>query len=229
MNPAAVAFAAAAWLGILTSISPCPLATNIAAVSYLARRAGSRRSAVVGALAYSFGRAAAYLLIGAGVAAGLASAPALSSALQNNIAPFVGPLLIVVALMLLGWISLPVDFSAGGAAAGERLARMGWLGELLLGMLFALSFCPVSAALFFGALLPMALARPFALPLFAVYGIGTALPVAVIAVLVAVGAASSRKVLDWLARTQGTLKTGTAIVILGVGLWLTLSSSMGLF
>ena len=76
-----VALAGAAWLGILTSISPCPLATNIAAVSYLARRAGSRRSAVVGALAYAVGRAGAYVLIGAGVALGLASAPKVSSAL----------------------------------------------------------------------------------------------------------------------------------------------------
>ena len=46
----------ALWLGLLTSISPCPLATNLAATAYLARRVESRRRAVTGAVAYTLGR-----------------------------------------------------------------------------------------------------------------------------------------------------------------------------
>ena len=168
----------ALWLGLLTSVSPCPLATNIAAVSFLARRMHSRPKAVAGALVYAFGRALVYTLIGLLLALGLAAAPTLSHFLQSSLLPFLGPILILVALVLIGWLTLPLDFGFNGSGTASRLARHGLLGELLLGMLFALSFCPVSAALFFGTLLPIGLASPLPLPVFAVYGAGTALPVA---------------------------------------------------
>lgn len=223
------AMLAALWLGLLTSVSPCPLATNIAAVSFLACRMHSRRMAVAGAVAYATGRAAVYVIIGLLLALGLAAAPTVSTFLQTQLLPFVGPLLIVVALVLLDWIHLPLDFGFHNQKAAGRLASLGLLGEFLLGMLFALTFCPVSAALFFGTLLPLAVASPLPIPLFAVYGIGTALPVGVLAVLIALGLASAGKLIAALQRWQGRVRAATAAVILLVGLWLTLSASLGLF
>lgn len=189
----------------------------------------SRRMAVAGAIAYSLGRATVYLLIGGLLAVGLAAAPTLSSFLQTQLMPFIGPILILVALVLLEWIQLPVSFGFSNQAAAKRLAALGLLGEFLLGMLFALTFCPVSAALFFGTLLPLALATPYAFALFALYGVGTALPVGVIAVLIALGLGSARKLISGIQNWQGRIRIGSAILILLIGIWLTLSQSLKLF
>ena len=97
---------AAAWLGLMTSVSPCPLATNIAAVSFLARRLDTKQRAIAGVVAYATGRAVAYVAVGVLVAWGIAAAPQTSQFLQSVLEPFIGPLLIVVGLVLLGWIPL---------------------------------------------------------------------------------------------------------------------------
>lgn len=210
-----------AWLGVLTSISPCPLATNIAALSFLARRMHSRRLAVAGALAYAGGRATIYIVIGLLVTWGLAAAPSVSSFLQQNVAPFIGPLLILVGLVLLGWLALPIRFGMSSHSAAERLVRLGFLGEFLLGMVFALTFCPVSAALFFGTLLPLAVAAPIAWPALLVYGIATSIPVGIFAVLIALGANATRTMIETIQRWQGLIGKVTGIIIILVGVWLT--------
>jgi len=223
--PAAIA--AAAWLGILTSMSPCPLATNVAAISYLGRRMHSRGMALAGGAAYAVGRAAVYALIGLLIGRGLASAPELSVTLQNEVGPFMGPVLILVGLVLLGWISLPVNFSVAGHATASRLAAFGVLGEFLIGALFALTFCPVSAALFFGALLPLALSSTAPLLPLVAYGIGTALPVAFIAISLALGLSGSRTLITWTQGWQPAVQTTTATVILLIALYLTLTLTFG--
>lgn len=229
MNSPALALATGVWLGLLTSISPCPLATNIAAVSFLSRRMHSRRKAVAGAVAYAVGRAAIYVLVGLAVAWGLTAAPSLSARLQSAVVPFVGPLLILVALVLLGWLRLPLAFETPGQPLAETLANRGLVGEFLLGALFALSFCPSSAALFFGALLPLAVASSVPLPVLAVYGVATALPVGILAVLIALGAGASKGALEWIRRSEGGIQAVTAVVLLGIGLWLTLSATFRFF
>ena len=217
---------AAGWLGILTSISPCPLATNIAAVSYLGRRMHSRRMAVLGAMGYAAGRTAIYVVIGLVVGWGISSSPRLSAFLQGNIGPFVGPVLIVVALVLLGWIRLPLDFRAGGQKTAEQLASLGVAGEFLIGALFALTFCPVSAALFFGTLIPLALASTSPLPPLVAFGVGTSVPVAAISVSVALGLGSSGKMLATIHGWQGALQNLTATLILLIGIYLTVTLSL---
>lgn len=218
---------AAGWLGILTSISPCPLATNIAAVSYLGRHLHSRQMAVLGALAYALGRASIYVVIGLAIAWGLSSAPNLSIFLQSNLGPFVGPVLILVALVLLDWIQLPLQFRVADQSTANRIAKWGLAGEFLLGALFAITFCPVSAALFFGALLPLVLGGEAPLSQLAVYGLGTALPVGLIAVALAFGAAASTKIIAAIQSSQKHLRFGTSVVILLVGIYLTLTVSIG--
>ena len=150
----------------MTSVSPCPLATNIAAVSFLARRLDTKRRAIAGVLAYAGGRAVAYVAVGVLVAWGIAAAPQTSRFLQTVLEPFIGPLLIVVGLVLLGWIPLRLNFGPAKPGATERLADRGLPGAFLLGALFALTFCPTSAALFFGSLLPLSLTAPTQLPLY---------------------------------------------------------------
>lgn len=99
---------------------------------------------------------------------------------------------------------------------------------LLLLLLLALTFCPVSAALFFGTLIPLALASPAALPAFMIYGVGTALPVGAAALIFALGAQSASSLIGGIQRWQGQLQSVTATVIIGVGAYMTVSGPLAL-
>ena len=219
-----IALGSALWLGVVTSVSPCPLATNVAATSVLARRVGQRRRALAGAVAYTLGRVAAYGLLALIILAGVSSMPAVSTFLRETFLPLVGPILILAGMAVLGWLPLPFNFKAGGAKSAEKLASWGLLGEFSLGALFALSFCPVSAALFFGSLIPIAVASAMpALPV-ALYGIGTALPVGLIAIALVLSAEKASRTLNQIQRFQKVAVVLTGSVLTAVGLWLTLTS-----
>lgn len=188
MHAYGMAIASAFWFGVLTSISPCPLATNIAAISFVGRRVDNPRQVFSAGLLYTSGRSLTYLALGCLLVSSMLSAPFLAHALQKYMNRALGPILILVGLILLGVVS----FSFPGTGFGDRLLKraeaMGVWGAGLLGILFALSFCPTSAALFFGSLLPLALHQRSGMLLPGVYGIATGLPVLFFAVLIALGA-----------------------------------------
>lgn len=177
----------AAWFGILTAISPCPMATNIAAIGFLGRRVANPRAVLFAGLLYTLGRSLAYLAVAMIAVWGLTSLPALSQFLQSGLHIALGPILVIVGMLLAGLLELPWSLSLAGGGLQERIGA-GWWWPLLLGMLFALSFCPVSAALFFGSLMPLAVRSesPVAVPM--AYGIATALPVVVVACVLAFSA-----------------------------------------
>ncbi len=229
MTSELLAPATALWLGILTSISPCPLATNVAAVSVLARKANNKRRAGAGALAYTLGRIVVYIALASALMAGLTSMPALSGFLRNEIAPLIGPILILAGMAVVGLLPVPVSFKLGNAKFADKLARYGILGEFCLGALFALSFCPVSAALFFGSLMPIAIASGFPSLLVASYGLGTALPVGLVALLLVLSAASASKALKQIQSIQAVTMNLTGAILIGIGIWLTLSDTLNIF
>lgn len=207
-------------LGLVTAVSPCPLATNVAATVWLARHAASRRRAAVGAVAYTAGRVLAYGAIAGVLALGALGAPTLSTTLQQWLPPLIGPLLVLTAMVLLGLLPLPWTGTGKDQATAERLARLGVLGEVALGCLFALTFCPVSAALFFGSLLPQALASPSVAPPVVAYGIGTSIPVAVFALGVVFSAGFAARFGAGIVRWQPRIKLGTGVALLAIGLYL---------
>ena len=88
------------WLGILTSISPCPLATNIAAISYIARRVDSPRHVLASGALYTLGRTISYVALGVLLVYSLVSAPVVSHVLQKYIGKIIGPLLVIVGMFL---------------------------------------------------------------------------------------------------------------------------------
>ena len=221
-----LAAGSALWLGILTSISPCPLATNIAAVSYVGRQVGSTRAVLVSGGLYTAGRTLAYVVLGAAAVWSLMSMVAVSGFLQGGFHRALGPLLIVVGLLLLGVFK--IDLPAIGISTGlqERVDRSGIWGAGLLGIVFALSFCPVSAGLFFGSLVPLAADRSSPLLLPTLYGIGTALPVALFAVVLAAGAGWLGRALDRVQSFEIWARRATAVVFIGVGVYETLRSTL---
>ena len=216
----AVASATALWLGILTSISPCPLATNIAAVSYVARRVERPWQVLLSSATYSLGRALAYAAVSAVVVLGLLSVPGLSQFLQRYMNKLLGPLLVLASMYLLDLFRLGISTTAGSDDLRKRAGDGGPWGAALLGALFALSFCPVSAALFFGSLVPLSLQHGSRIVLPVAYGLGTALPVALLAVV----AASGTKALSAVLRRVGTFdawaRRVTGIVFVAVGIYL---------
>jgi len=217
----------ALWLGILTSISPCPLASNIAAVSYVGRRVGTPSRVLLAGVAYSLGRALTYVAVAAVVVTSLLSVPGVSFFLQRRMNQVLGPVLIVAGLLMLGWVRLPGFSGRQAGALAQRLAGAGIPGAAGLGALFALSFCPVSAGLFFGGLLPLATTGQSRLLLPAVYGIGTGLPVVAVATVLAFSAGGVGRAFDVLTRFERVAMRATGAVFVLAGAYLVLTHLLG--
>jgi cytochrome c-type biogenesis protein len=214
-------------LGILTSISPCPLATNIAAVSFISRNLGSSRKVLWSGLLYAAGRMLTYVVIAVLAVASLLSLPEVSFFLESNMHKIIGPLLIIVGIILLDVI--PVSFSASLVSSSfqEKAEKWGLWGSGLLGIVFALTFCPLSAALFFGSLIPLAVDGRSSIMLPSVYGLGTALPVVVFALVMAFSVKSLGRIFDKLTQIEKWVRKLAAIVFISVGIYLLLKNLMG--
>jgi len=209
----------AAWLGILTAISPCPLASNIAAISFISRRVERPRAVLGTGLLYACGRTLVYMALAMLLVSSLLSATDVSHALQRHMNKLLGPLLILVGMVLLGMIRLPAIGSGVTARLGKRVEGWGLFGSFALGAVFALSFCPASAALFFGSLIPLSVKYESGVVLPLTYGVGTALPVIGFAVLIATGARAVGKAFDRLAVLERWMRTITGGVFIGVGVY----------
>ena len=226
-GPGLAALGTALWLGVLTSISPCPLGTNVAAISFVARRLTSPLRVLAAGLLYTAGRTLVYVLLAFLLVRSLLSAPGASDALQRYSSRLLGPLLVLVGMVLLELIPLRLPGFGLGERAQERIARWELAGAFLLGALFALSFCPVSAALYFGSLLPLAARSGSALLVPGIYGAGTALPVILFAALVAAGARSLGKAFDRLRAFERWARLATGIVFIAVGIYYSLANIFG--
>lgn len=174
-------------LGLLTAVSPCPLATNITAVGYISKDLSSKRMIFLNGLLYTLGRMIAYTLLGA-ILIVLIRRGASFFSIQKAVSEY-GELLLPPALILIGLFmlfgkkfSLP---SFGYQGNPDKMKKKGGWGSLLLGLLFALAFCPSSGFFYFGMLIPMSAAEPngFIYPL--VFAIATGLPVIIVAWLLA--------------------------------------------
>ncbi|MGA2325490.1 MAG: aromatic aminobenezylarsenical efflux permease ArsG family transporter [Bryobacteraceae bacterium] len=209
--------ASAMWLGILTSISPCPLATNVAAMSFIGKSLSSPRRVLLTGLLYTLGRTIAYAALAALLIASVFAIPDVSFFLEMHMNKLLGPLLIVVGLLLLDLVPLGFPGSCVIDSIERRFRRSGLWGAGALGMLFALSFCPVSAALFFGSLIPLAVKQGSVIGLPSIYGVGTGLPVFGFAVLIALGAQWVSKAFKRVAQFEKWARRITAAVFIVVG------------
>lgn len=197
------------------------------AISYVSRSIGNPWGVFVTGLAYSLGRALAYLALVLLIAASLFSIPDVSFYLEIYANRALGPVLILVGLLLLNIVTIP-GFGGGAMAQrlGERLGRKGIAGSALLGAVFAFSFCPVSAALFFGSLLPLAVASGSQVMVPSLYGIGTALPVLGFSLLLALWFQAMGALFGRLRRLELYARWVTGAVFLVVGIYYTLKFTL---
>ena len=183
--PALTAFV----LGLLTAISPCPLATNIAAIGFIGKNIEDRKAIFKRGIYYTVGRVLAYTVLGI-ILISILKEGASMFGIQKAISKWgellIGPVLLIIGLyMLFGdKINLP-KFGFDGGERGERLAGKGLWGALLLGVLFAMAFCPTSGIFYFGMLIPMSVTASAGWLLPVLFAVATSLPVLVVAWILA--------------------------------------------
>ena len=210
--------AAAFLIGLLASFGPCPLATNVTALSYISREIASPHRLFVTCGLYTLGRTLAYGAIGVAVLAAGLQISRVSNSLQTLAEIGLGPLLILVGLVLLDVIHPTV--SIGGAwmeRLSKRVADWNGVGAFLLGALFALAFCPYSAALYFGVLIPLAFKSAGGIVCPLLFGMGTSVPVIVIGVPLALGVMQFAAWFNLLARVERVMRKVAAFTFIGAG------------
>jgi cytochrome c-type biogenesis protein len=172
-------------LGLMTSISPCPLATNITATAFISKNIASKRKVFLSGILYSLGRAFSYTTIGLILFFG-ASKFHVARFFNQNGEKYLGPLLIIIGLIMLNVIRLnffsKINFTD---KLSEKFQDKGLLGSFLIGAVFALAFCPYSGALYFGMLIPMTISSIDGLYLPIIFAFGTGLPVLLFTYLLA--------------------------------------------
>ena len=206
-------------LGILTSISPCPLATNITAIAYISREIKTIKNTLLNGLFYTLGRGISYTLLATLIYFGLSSFK-ISSIFQGWGDKVLGPVLIVIGLIMLGVIKI----NLGGhnekiEQVKEWLSKKGYIGSLLLGVLFALAFCPYSGVLFFGALMPLVLKSNESLLLPPIFALGTGLPVIIFSFLIAFSMQKVSKAFQVVQKVEKVMRYAVAIIFLIAGIY----------
>lgn len=212
------------WIGVMTSIGPCPLATNIAAITYISKQIKNKKLILLTGILYTTGRSFAYITLSFLIIKSILAIPGLSNSLQNHMYKILGPLLVVIGMFLLELIYFPLPLFLDGIYLQKLFRKMSIWGAFPLGIIFALSFCPVSAALFFGSLIPLSIkfSSSFFLP--AIYGIGTGAPVLFFAILITYSANYIGKSFKKIEIFEYWFRMISGVIFILIGIYLTLAN-----
>ncbi len=205
-------------LGLMTAISPCPLATNISAIGFISRDLENRRRVFLKGLVYTLGRTISYTGLGVIIYFG-ASKMNISMLFLGWGERLLGPIMILIGLFMLDFIKLKFPgFSGLTEKLGEHSKRS-YLGTLLLGVVFALAFCPYSGVLYFVMLIPITVASPSGLFLPVIYAIATGLPVIIFAWLLAYAVGNVGKLYDRIKVFELWFRRVVAVLFIIVGIY----------
>jgi cytochrome c biogenesis protein CcdA len=223
-----LAAGSAFWLGVLTSISPCPLASNIAAVSLIGHRIQHRWWVVLSGVLYTTGRSLAYAVLGFLAVSAFSALPSVSMFLQVWMNRGLAVLIVLTGLLLLDWLPFHLPTASVSGESARKLERWGLFGVFLMGALFALALCPVSAGLFFGGLVPLAVKvqSPILMPV--VFGAGTGLPVVLFAVVIAFAVGRLNEVYLKVQRVEAVARKVTGVALILIGIYILLKYTVGL-
>lgn len=206
-------------LGILTSISPCPLATNITAIAYISKDIKDSKKSLVNGMFYTIGRGLSYTIIASLIYFGFSEFN-ISKFFQGWGDKILGPILILIALFMFGLFK--INFKIGGEKLEKLklwLSNKGYLGSLLLGMLFALAFCPYSGVLFFGALIPLTIKSSNGLAMPLLFALGTGLPVIIFSFFISFSTQKIGNIFKATQKIELIMRYLMAITFLIVGLY----------
>ena len=206
-------------LGLMTTISPCPLATNITATVYLSKDIGNKRLVMFNGVFYTLGRVFTYTALGLIFYFG-ASQFQIAKLLQGLGGVWLGVALVIIGVLMLDVIKFKgLNTSKIAEKLGRKNGKKIYWDAFLLGLLFALAFCPYSGVIYFGGLIPMTIASPSGLLLPPVYAIATGLPVIIIAWIVAYSVGNVGKFYNKMNTLQKWFKRVIAAVFIVAGVY----------
>ena len=211
-------FVTALILGLMTAISPCPLATNITAIGFISRDIDNRKRVFMNGLVYTLGRAISYTGLAVLLFFG-ASQMNISRLFQGWGERLLAPLLIIIGLLMLDVIKIKFPGFSGLTDKIEEKVKGSYWSTLLLGMLFALAFCPYSGVLYFAILIPMTIASANGLYLPVVFAITTGLPVIIFAWLIAYAIGNVGKLYNHIKTFELWFRRGVAVLFIIVGVY----------
>ena len=218
MGSSGIPLVAAFFIGLMTALSPCPLATNITAIAAISKRMGKVKHTFLVGLVYTTGRVFTYVGIASLIIWVGLSSQSISFLLRTYGEALIGPFLFAIGALMLLSGRLP---SIGG---GERLGRLkenlagrGLVGAFLLGVIFALAFCPFSAVLFFGMLIPLAIAAGDSLVIPSVFAFATGLPVIIMSLVLTGGVSKLGSAMDRIEVFEKWMMRAVALIFILVG------------
>ncbi|MGB9591167.1 MAG: aromatic aminobenezylarsenical efflux permease ArsG family transporter [Candidatus Kryptoniota bacterium] len=227
MGTSEIALVVSFFIGLMMAISPCPLTTNITAIAYISKKLDKKKTLWVG-LAYTLGRMFTYVTITSLIVWFGLSMQLISLSLQNYGEKALGPLLLIVGLVILEVIQIPVpNGNPKLEEIKQKLSEKGFLGSFLLGVIFALAFCPFSADLFFGMLIPLAIKAGDGLIIPAVFTIATGLPVILFSLILVYSLSSLGPVVSKVQVFEKWTRRAVSAVFMIVGIYYTLSVTLG--
>jgi len=209
-------------IGLVTAIGPCPLSSNVAAVAYVSSKFASSRGTILAGAMYTIGRALTYSAIG--LMAYVFGSAIIDNAplLQDYEKAIAGSLLIIVGLIMLGILKPGISFGDGlKLKYGAIFSEHGAMGAFMLGAIFALAFCPYTAVMFFGLLIPLALSASVmgaCLPL--LFGIGTGMPVLAFSILLGISATFAKAYISNIVKAEPYVRKALGAIFLAYGAYL---------
>lgn len=205
-------------LGLMTSISPCPLATNITAIGYISREIENRNRVFITGLLYTLGRALSYTVIAAVIFFG-ADQMQIGGFFQQHGEKIAGPLLLIIGLFMLDFI--PVRFSGLNLINSfiRDKKKWGYTDAIFLGIIFALAFCPYSGVLYFGMLIPLSITSASGLYLPVVFAVATGIPVLIVAWIIAFTISGIGKAYNRLKSFELWFRKVIAVLFLVIGIY----------
>ncbi len=205
-------------LGLMTAISPCPLATNITAIGFISKDLENRNRVFFNGLFYTLGRAVTYTLIPLIIFLG-ADQFKFSGFFQLYGERIIGPLLLLIGIFMLDIIR--INFPGLGKLSEKMENRKSWrfIDALLLGIVFALAFCPYSGVLYFGMLVPLTISSASGLYLPVIFAIATGIPVIIIAWVLAYTVSGIGSVYNKIKVFELWFRRVIAIVFIIVGIY----------
>ncbi len=211
---------AAFFIGIMTAISPCPLATNITAIAYASKKIGNSKHTLLVGILYTMGRMIVYIGIAAVIIWIGISTFSISMALQKYGKLFLGPLMLLFGILMLNIFNISFGKSSDKIAKlKEYLSEKGLIGSLLLGMLFAITFCPISAVFYFGMLIPLAIQNSDPIIIPSVFAIATGLPVIIFSLILVFSLSKIGNVMKKVQTFEKWMRKIVALIFIAVGIY----------
>ncbi len=222
MGTSNIPLLAAFFIGLMTAISPCPLATNITAIAYASKKIDNSKHTTIVSLLYTLGRMFTYVAIASLIVWFGVNVQSISLFLQKYGERILGPVLIIIGVIMLDIIKINLFKSnAKLDSLKEKLAKKGFLGAFLLGVIFALAFCPFSGVLFFGMLIPLAINAGDGLLIPSVFALATGLPVIILSLILVYSVSKLGTIMNKIQTFEKWMRKIVAVTFIIVGIYYT--------